>query len=223
MAVTARMRRLVKRPRAWGDVLGWILDNSTCATMGMALVSFGIIAYLELDVCSARFVRDYNGVQPIDLNLGKTYPPLVFGYLSQYGPEGRRLYLEEFVPLDTAFPFLGACFFAFSMGFAIRRGVGEKRLLWVPIASWLLDWLENCFFVHFTRVYPEEPTDLAWLGYAVSLSKITTLGLSFVLTAMLWVGLLLGPHSAQLPSSIEIPLATMSHGEAMFTQLDGDY
>lgn len=115
--------------------------------------------------------------------------------LRRYGAPGRERYLRGFVPLDTAFPFFGGVLNAFITGwlYKITRGAaGPWRLIWVPLASWLLDWTENAFFVTMVLGYPAQPTKFAWAGYAVSLSKLATLAASFLIIGVMAIRAL--PH-----------------------------
>jgi hypothetical protein len=104
--------------------------------------------------------------------------------MDEYGNSGRAKYLCGFVPLDTAFPALGGFFLAFVIGglYKVTAGAaGPWQLIAVPLASWLLDWMENIFFVTMVLSYPLRPTKFAWLGYGVSISKLITLGTSFAI------------------------------------------
>ena len=153
----------------------------------MSGLLFGAVALAELGTFAHDFEAKY-GAKPIDLNIGRTYPPLVFDYIDSYGVSGRTAYLRGFVPLDTAFPLLGGCLNAFITGWLskVTRGVaGPWQLVFVPLASWLLDWTENVFFVALCLNHPERAVVVAWIGYMVSLSKLATLAASFVVIALM--------------------------------------
>ena len=166
------------------------VQRANCRSLVTSAAAFAIIAHVELGVFGPHFESAF-GAKPIDLNIGRTYPPLIFEYIRGYGAAGRGVYLSGFVPLDTLFPLLGGVFLALCIGWLskhCKQSAADWRLIAVPLASCALDWTENVFFVTIVLAHPMECGSFAWMGYGVSLSKLGTLAASFAI--VLWLVLL---------------------------------
>ena len=122
------------------------------------------------------------------LSGGLGVPDLLHGFtaddlharLEAFGAEGRSIYLRAEL-VDLVYPLVYGFFFAFLIAVAARRLLREdspwRLLCLVPLATTLLDYLENaCFFTLLLR-WPTRLDTVAQLASAFNLGKWTCFAL----------------------------------------------
>ena len=125
--------------------------------------------------------------------------------LTAQGEAGRARYLQMLWTVDVALPMLVSLWLAITLALALRRlgtsGRGRARLMLIPLAAGLSDYVENSAISILLAQYPERFDILANVaGYATAL-KHTLYTLSVVIAILFGLSALARQRVRDVPKS----------------------
>ncbi len=112
-------------------------------------------------------------------------PETVYQWAEAYGADGRSAFIKTWLTYDLFWPLAYTALFLIFINLSFRYVHGEKsaRLCVLPLATLLLDYLENSFAIIIMSCYPERVEAAAW-GLTISNGlKWITMGAASVLFA----------------------------------------
>ena len=103
-------------------------------------------------------------IGPIDL-LFEYNPAKISRMVAEYGPEGRAVYAQGALVIDTAYPLIYTFLFCIILSLLFRnRSYAPSRLVNVlPVVILVLDLLENACIVYLLKSYPDSSMGVASL------------------------------------------------------------
>lgn len=109
----------------------------------------------------------------VSFDLNFFYPPKdVYPAVEAYGDTGRAAYVRSRLTFDLAFPLVYTLFSLSGAAFFLRRlGAPSMRLLLIPLAGMIFDFIENTAVSVMMANWPDQIVLLPWVASAATLLK----------------------------------------------------
>lgn len=150
----------------------WATGRNILLLVGLYVAMVGAI----LPLAQARLQAASGGVGPLDLRLSYT-PAEADAALRAYGDVGRHFYLLVELTLDVLYPVVYALFLSLTLTYCFRLVLpaehGLLRVALLPLATMIVDYLENAGLVTLLVNYPRSLPAIAAVASVLTTVKWT--------------------------------------------------
>lgn len=147
------------------------------------LVGFVVFEFITLPI-----LRRFPGgnIEPLDARFFYT-PDEAFSTIASYA-DVRSIWIGVYLTWDIVNPILYTLLFVLLISWIFQRGFAPASKIhrWnmLPFGAGLFDLLENASMVTMLAIFPSQPSLLAWLATAFTMSKVAVLGISALLVLL---------------------------------------